>query len=142
MKNDALFCVGQKAFIEKDGRVLVLNDPIEGLDFPGGKIQESEAINGDASSLIRSLKREVKEETGLDIEVYDPFTVWYHEFPKEHRNYGKKVYLIAFKCKYNISGELKLSDEHDKFRWVDKNDYKEVDDGSNYFDVLEKYFIL
>lgn len=28
MKNDALFCVGQKAFIEKDGNVLVLNDPV------------------------------------------------------------------------------------------------------------------
>lgn len=97
-------------------------------------------MNGaDASSLIRSLKREVKEETGLEIEVFNPFAVWYHEFPKGHRNYGKVVYLVAFKCKY-VSGELKLSDEHDKFRWVDKNDYKEVDDGSDYSDVLRKYF--
>ena len=43
MKNDALFCVGQKAFIEKDGKVLILGDPTEGLDFPGGKIQDGEA---------------------------------------------------------------------------------------------------
>jgi hypothetical protein len=42
MKDDALFCVGQKAFIEKDGEILVLNDPLEGLDFPGGKIQVGE----------------------------------------------------------------------------------------------------
>ena len=140
MKDDALFCVGQKAFIEKDGKVLILGDPVEGLDFPGGKIQEGEAKDGDVFSLIRSLKREVKEETGLEIEVFNPFAVWYHEFPKGHRNYGKVVYLVAFKCRY-ISGELKLSDEHDKFRWVDKNDYKEVDDGSDYFDVLRKYFI-
>ena len=139
MKDDALFCVGQKAFIEKDGKVLILGDPVEGLDFPGGKIQEGEAKDGDVFSLIRSLKREVKEETGLEIEVFNPFAVWYHEFPKGHRNYGKVVYLVAFKCRY-ISGELKLSDEHDKFRWVDKNDYKEVNDGSDYFDVLEKYF--
>lgn len=136
---DALFCVGQKAFVEKDGKVLVLHDPIEGLDFPGGKIQEGEAKDGDASSLIRSLQREVKEETGLDIEVFNPFAVWYHEFPKRHRNYGKVVYLVAFKCK-NISGELKLSDEHDNFKWVDGDNYKEVDDGSDYFDVLKKYF--
>lgn len=139
MKNDALFCVGQKAFIDKDGKVLVLNDPIEGLDFPGGKIQEGEAVNGDVSSLIRSLKREVKEETGLDIEVFDPFAAWYHEFPKEHRNYGKNTYLVAFRCKY-VSGELKLSDEHDKFKWVGKDDYQEVDDDSDYFYVLEKYY--
>ena len=39
-----------------------------------------------------------------------------------------------------VSGELTLSDEHDNSRWVDENDYKEVDDGSDYFDVLKKYF--
>lgn len=139
MKDDALFCVGQKAFIEKDGKVLVLNDLVEGLDFPGGKIQEGEAKDEDASSLIRSLQREVMEETNLEIEVFNPFAVWYHEFPKNHRNYGKVVYLVAFKCKY-VSGELKLSDEHDNFKWVDKSNYKEVDDGSDYFDVLRKYF--
>ncbi|MBI2057618.1 MAG: NUDIX domain-containing protein [Candidatus Yanofskybacteria bacterium] len=139
MKDDALFCVGQKAFIEKDGKVLVLNDPMEGLDFPGGKIQEGEAKNGDASSLTHSLQREVLEETGLKIEVFRPFSVWYYEFPKNHRNYPRVVYLVGFKCKY-VSGELKLSDEHNDFRWVDKDSYKKVDDGSVFFDVLEKYF--
>ncbi len=139
MKNDALFCVGQKAFIEKGGKVLVLFDPIEGLDFPGGKIQEGEAKDADASSLILALQREVREETNLEIEVSNPFVVWYHEFPKTHRNYPKVVYLVAFKSKY-ISGEITLSDEHNNFRWVDESNYKEVDDGSDYFDVLEKYF--
>lgn len=139
MKNDALFCVGQKAFIEKDGKVLILGDPIEGLDFPGGKIQDGEAKDGDASSLAEALKREVREETNLEINVFDPFHVWYHEFPKTSRNYGKVVYLVAFKCKY-ISGDLKLSEEHDKYQWVDRNNYKEVDDGSDFFDVLKKYF--
>ncbi len=139
MKNDALFCVGQKAFIEKDGKVLVLFDPVEGLDFPGGKIQEGEAVDADASSLIVSLKREVMEETGLEVEVFSPFAVWYHEFPKESRNYGKVVYLVAFRAKY-VSGDVTLSEEHNNFKWVDKNDYLTVDDGSDYFDVLEKYF--
>ena len=141
MKKDALFCVGQKAFIEKDGKVLVLFDPAHGLDFPGGKIQEGEAKDGVAESLIDPLKREVKEETDLQIEVFDPFAVWYHEFPSDHRNAGKVVYLVAFKCGY-VSGEVKLSDEHNKFKWVDKDTYKEVDDGSDYFDVLKKYFKL
>lgn len=140
MKKDALFCVGQKAFIEKNGKVLVLNDPLDGLDFPGGKIQEDEAKDGDSNSLVGALKREVMEEVGLEIEVFEPFTVWYRKFSdKNHRNYGKEVYLIAFRCKY-ILGEIKLSDEHNKFKWVDKDDYREVDDGSEYFNVLKKYF--
>jgi 8-oxo-dGTP diphosphatase len=138
-KRDALFCVGQKAFIEKDGKVLVLFDPSEGLDFPGGKIQEGEAKEGDRSSLTNALKREVREETGIEIEVFDPFEVWYHEFPTHHRNAGKVVYLVAFKCKY-VSGEVLLSEEHNNYRWVDNKNYKEVDDGGNYFDLLEKYF--
>ncbi len=140
MKKDALFCVGQKAFIEKNGTILVLNDPLDGLDFPGGKIQEGEAKDGNAESLIFALKREVKEETGLEIEVLEPFAVWYRKFSNtSHRNYGKEVYLVAFQCKY-VSGEIRLSDEHNEFKWVDKDSYKEVDDGSEYFDVLRKFF--
>lgn len=139
MKDDALFCVGQKAFIEKDGKVLVLRDPSEGLDYPGGKIQVGEARDGDASSLAESLQREVREETGLEIEVGDPFAVWHHVFPPTSRNAGKSVYLVAFKCRY-VSGEVALSEEHDGFTWVGRDGFTEVDDGSDYFDVLEKYF--
>ena len=140
MADDALFCVGQKAFIEKDGRVLVIRDPDMGIDFPGGKIQEGEAREGDAASLANSLKREVLEEKNLAIAVMDPFVVWYHEFPQGHRNAGKKVYLVGFACKY-IAGELKLSSEHDLFDWVDKNTYATWDDGSAYFAALKKYFL-
>ena len=139
MADDALFCVDQKAFIERDGKVLVLHDPVEGLDFPGGKIQEGEAKNGDAASLIGPLQREVREETGLEIEVGSPFAVWYHEFSPRHRNYPKRAYLVAFRCRY-VSGEVTLSDEHDGFQWVDAASYKTLDDGSDYFDVLRTYF--
>lgn len=139
MADDALFCVGQKAFIEKDGKLLVMFDPIEGLDFPGGKIQEREAKEGDVSSLINSLKREVKEETNLEIEVFNPFTVWYHEFPKGHRNFPKVVYIVGFKCKY-LRGKVILSSEHNRFEWIDKNDYEKFNDGSDYFIALKKYF--
>lgn len=76
MNDDRLFYVGQKAFIEKDGKILVLNDPAEGLDFPGGKIQVGE-IN-----FTEALKREVGEETNLEIEVGNPFTTWYNKFPE------------------------------------------------------------
>ena len=134
MAEDQLLFVGQKAFIDKEDSVLILNDPKLGLDFPGGKIQVGE------DNLEQSLKREVLEEANLNIEVGDPFTNWYIEFHPEHRNWGKKVYLVGFRCKY-LSGEVKISDEHNKFNWVDKSDFKKFDDGSDYFRALEKYFL-
>jgi 8-oxo-dGTP diphosphatase len=133
MKEDGLFYVVQKAFIDKKGKVLVLNDPAEGLDFPGWKIQIGEA------DLIKSLKREVREESGLEIEVSEPFATWRNEFSTKHRYYGKEIYLVAFRCNY-LSGEIKLSDEHNGYRWVSRNNYREVDDGTDYFQLLEKYF--
>jgi len=72
--------------------------------------------------------------------VGDPFTTGFFEFniPK-HRNFGKKVYLACFKCKYK-NGDVTLSHEHNSFRWVNGNNYKEVDDGTDFFRMLEKYF--
>jgi len=133
MADDKLFYVGQKAFIDKNGSVLILNDPANGLDFPGGKIQVGE------DDFNEALRREVREETGLEIEIGAPFATWYFEFDPPHRNAGKQVYIIGFKCEY-VSGEVVLSGEYDSFRWVDKNNYKEVDDGSVYFKAFEKYF--
>jgi len=133
MKEDEIFYVGQKAFIKKGDETLVLGDPIEGLDYPGGKIQEGE------TDLVESLKREVREETGLEISVGEPFATWTNTFPDGHRLAGKQVFLVAYKCEY-LSGEVKLSHEHDKFSWVNKTNFKEVDDGTSYFDILEKYY--
>ena len=133
MKPDQNFWVGQKAFIAKGDEVLVLTDPVEGLDFPGGKIQEGEI------DLSESLKREVREEVGLEIEIGEPFAVWQNQFPPNHKYAGQKVYSVAFKCKY-VSGDIKLSDEHNKFRWVNMSNYHEANDGTQYFEILEKYF--
>ncbi len=142
MAQDGLFYVGQKAVIDKDGEVLVLTDHSAGLDMPGGKIKEGE------TDFIEELKREVREETGLEIKTGEVFSTGYFEFKNpENKNFGKKVYLVFFKCKY-ISGDVKLSHEHSGYRWVNKSNYKELGnyrgqkdiDRKDYFWVLEKYF--
>ena len=133
MINDQLLFVGQKAFIDKDGEILVLTDPQLGVDLPGGKIKEGE-IN-----LTEALKREVKEETGLEIKIRQPFTTWMIEFPPDHRNQGK-VFLVGYECKY-ISGEVTLSDEHTEHKWVNKENFQGLPkDG--HFKAVKKYFSL
>lgn len=135
MKEDALLCVGQKAVIEKDGKILLLVDAVTGVDLPGGKIQVGEL------DFKKALEREVLEETNFQVKILYPFYVWFYAFPNniEHRNKGKECYVIAFRCKY-VSGDFVMSDEHVEFRWVGKNDYKEYVKGSDYEPVLKKYF--
>jgi 8-oxo-dGTP pyrophosphatase MutT (NUDIX family) len=135
MANDQLLFIGQKAFIEKDGKILILTDAILGLDLPGGKIQEGEL------DFKKALTREVEEETNLKIKILDPFTTWYYEIPnnKKHPSGGKKIFMVGYRCKY-VSGKIKLSDEHNAFYWVDKNNYKKLDKEWNMFPAIEKYF--
>ena len=121
MPEDQLFYIGQKVVLEKDGKVLILNDPVFGADLPGGKIQIDETAFSEA------LKREVFEETGLDITVGRPFHTGYFMMPenikgRHHRNAGKRTFLIFFTAKY-VSGDIKLSDEHNDYAWVDKHNY-------------------
>lgn len=133
MNEDAKFYVAQKAFILKGVDILVLNDPIEGLDYPGGKIRENE------NDATESLKREVLEETGLQVAVGEPFCVAIETFASGHRLAGEHAYVVFYRCEY-ISGDVSLSEEHDSFHWVNKDNYHAVNDGTSYFNILTSYF--
>ena len=133
---DDLMCfIGQKAFIEKNGKLLMMHDPQMGFDLPGGKIQEGEM------DLAASLQREVKEETSLIIQVGAPFFTWFFTIPLNsgHRSAGKRIFNVGYKCKY-ISGDIVLSSEHDSYRWVDKDTYKECLQGASFSLALAEYF--
>ncbi len=132
MAEDKMFYVGQKAFIDKDGEVLVLFDEA-GLDFPGGKLQEGE------TDYTKALKREVREETTLEIEIGKPFTTWSFTMSIKPEHIGKKVFLVGYKCSYK-SGDVSLSNEHQKYQWVNKDNYHKLKDGTEYFKALEEYF--
>ena len=137
-KLDTKVYVGQKAFIEKNGKVLVLRDPLSvvkdqsGLDLPGGKYRWGKSLESE-------LKREVKEETGLDIEVGNPFTVWTSKGIRKIKGTTAHIVLVGFLCHYK-SGQTKLSDEHDKYEWVDKVTYKKWREDTDYYKALETYF--
>jgi 8-oxo-dGTP pyrophosphatase MutT (NUDIX family) len=140
MARDQQFYIGQKVVLERDGKVLVLKDELMGDDLPGGKIQIGE------TNFLDALKREVYEETGLQIEIGRPFHTGYFEFPlvvkgKRHRNAGKNIYLVFFTAKY-LSGNFRLSNEHESFFWVTKENYRSLmkDKTSNIFQAVDKYF--
>ena len=113
--------VAVNAFLMKDEQFLLLNrnDPPLIWGTPGGKLD----INEDP---ITGLKREVKEETGLEIEVVMPVTTWFGSFN------NKNIFAVDYLCYYK-SGEIKLSEEHNSFKWLSLKDLKISE--SKYFEM-------
>lgn len=109
------FGFATKAIIKNDeGKYLVLYkseteeiSPNE-IDTPGGRMKFGENAE-------ESLKREVEEETGMMIEIIKPSHVW--GFVKDDLH----LVGVTFLAKY-IGGEFRLSGEHTKFRWVNKEE--------------------
>ena len=104
--------VAVNAFLLKNNKFLLLkrNDPPLIWGPPGGKLE----VNEDP---IVGLKRETKEETGLEIEVIMPVTTWFGEFNK------KKIFAVDYLCYYK-SGKIKLSAEHNSYKWLSLHDLK------------------
>ena len=115
------------SIIEKDGKILVLKryskDPFSAdcWDLPGGVMNFGEEV-------VAALKREVKEECGLEIETLSPMDV-------STRIDNEEQYVaVTFICEYK-SGTVKLSKDHSEFKWVDA---KKVPDLEDLNWVLEK----
>jgi 8-oxo-dGTP diphosphatase len=126
--------VAGKAIIRKDGRILLLrrseassHDP--GLwELPGGKIDYGEV-------LVEGLKREVAEETGLDVAVGRPFTTWH--FYKD----PFWVTGVTFVCE-NVDREVALSDEHSEYVWIDAREHAGYSLGTTMEEQIEAYLEL
>jgi 8-oxo-dGTP diphosphatase len=104
----------QKAAIKKDGKYLILlrraGDKTFPLhwDFPGGKLEKDEDPQV-------GIKREVKEETNLDVEPIKIEGVY--EMVVNDTDCKFTVYSARL-----VSGDVKLSSEHAEHRWADKNE--------------------
>lgn len=78
------------AVIRRDGQVLIAQRPLEGMlgglwEFPGGKVEAGE-------TLADCLRREIREELGVEIEVGQPIVKIKHSYTHF------KITLHAFSC--------------------------------------------
>jgi len=104
--------IGVKACIVDDGKILLMRrskdyGDISGTwDIPGGRTSPGEEP-------VEGLRREVKEETGMEIsEVLRPLDA------RTVFNDGKKqIVRITFLCK--AEGEVNISEEHTDFYWFE-----------------------
>lgn len=133
----ATFNTSFKLIIRKGNKILVLTESATGfLDLPGGRIEKNEI----KLPLKDLFKREIEEELGKDIkyEILGP-AIQYRRYNK----YTKMNALItAYEANY-LSGEIKLSDEHSKYDWVNPKTYNLKDKKINNEEerlAFENYF--
>jgi 8-oxo-dGTP pyrophosphatase MutT (NUDIX family) len=78
-------------------------------EFPIGRLDQFEAFE-------RGLRREVEEETGLtDLSVGNPIGVF--EFMRGEHAAENEVRAVVFAARTSQT-EVRLSDEHDDFKWL------------------------
>jgi len=135
MENKYLHEIAMSAIIQKDGKYLIARRSLEKTRLPGkwtvpgGRLETNDYIDlprdtGDGwyGILEKTLKREVKEEVGVDIENINYLTnlVVVNEG-------GAPGVIISCTADY-AGGEIKLQmEENDDFAWVDLDEAKKFD---------------
>lgn len=84
-------------------------------DVVGGRLEPGQHFKD-------SLIREIDEETGLKCEIGVPFFV--NEWRPVKNGEQWQVVGIFFRC-MSASGDVRLSQDHDAYKWIDPADYRE-----------------
>ena len=116
LTNMCLICDGNKVLVQEKAGT-------NGLVFPGGHVEEVE-------SLLESVVREMKEETGLTIE--NPKICGFKDWIQED---GTRYIVLLYKT-HKFTGELKSSDEGRVF-WIDRAEINSVNLIWNMKELLE-----
>lgn len=132
--------VATKAFIAHQGKVLILKESIRygdaanvgRFDVPGGRIKPGQKFDD-------SLRREILEETGLTITIGKPFFV--NEWRPVVNNEQWQVVGTFFECQAE-SDQIKLSEDHDAFAWIDPQKYQDYNLIPNLIPAFEAYLKL
>lgn len=101
----------------------------EGLTFPGGHVEKVE-------SLDKSCKREIKEETNLDIEDLSLKGIiqWYR-IESDERHTGLLYYTNKF------SGELIKNNKEGNLEWVELDEFLKMENKSDSMDDIMKIYM-
>ncbi|MEI6021628.1 MAG: (deoxy)nucleoside triphosphate pyrophosphohydrolase [Bacteroidota bacterium] len=95
----------------------------EKFEFPGGKIEAGE-------SREEGIKREIREELKMDIEIHAPFLTVSHQYPDFH------LIMHSFICK-SESTDVTLT-EHISYQWLTCDELAHLDWAGADIPIMEK----
>lgn len=126
---------------DKKGKILIIkrspSDTWRGgyWEFPGGKLDEGQDISN-------ALEKEVFEETGLVV-IPTNRIVYYESRITSYKKYRGLPYVVLIGLAKKIGGEVKLSEEHTNYAWVNVNEalnYKLTEESKKSLLVLQDTF--
>jgi 8-oxo-dGTP diphosphatase len=129
--------VAMKAFIVHDGKVLIVRESTKyqdgtnaaKYDIVGGRIKPGQAFD-------ESLRREIREETGLEVELGRPFYVG--EWRPVVKGESWQVVATFFECQASTN-TVQLSEDHDAYEWIDPKKYQDFNLIPNLIPAFEAF---
>lgn len=109
---------GIKAFIVRGDKILIVKERVKRFgketviyDLPGGGIDPGE-------KLYDALRREVREEVGLEIEIEHPVGNWDFVIPSfEDPNFDVHIICLGYQCK--LANDAKINTSHNPAKLED-----------------------
>ena len=129
IKTDELsdkFPISIKALIVDGNKILCLKNERNEWDFPGGKINFDEDIE-------EGLKREVKEETNLDIKnlkILKPFNLKFNTVP---------VFIVVYSAEISCNSSIFVSHEHSDYNFFSKSEIKNLNMQQSFKNLIETF---
>lgn len=136
--NEPILNVAAKAvIINEAGKILIVresathdtNTQSSRYGLPGGRLNPGE-------SYMDALKREVKEEVGLEVEPGRP--VYVGEWRPVIKGVPHQVVAIFTVCRAR-GGAVRLSEEHDGFEWINPEQHSKFDMMDPDGEVIDAY---
>ena len=118
------FPVSIKAIIIDNNKVLCLKNERNEWDFAGGKINFNEDTE-------ECLKREVKEETNLNIKnlnILKPLNLKFNDVP---------VFVLLYSAEISCDSSISVSYEHSEYNFFSKSEIKNLNMPQVYKNLIE-----
>ena len=127
------FSIAVKAIIRrKDGKILILKRSAGDDHLP--EVWETVGGGMDVEQTPQeALKREIREETGLEVSVREPFNVF--TFRKQT---GEFKVGITFLCD-SEDDTVVLSHEHGEYRWIEPEEFPNFKSVPSLYEEITRY---
>lgn len=121
---------GNRVLLVKRGR-----EPLQGIwSLPGGKLELGETLRD-------GVRRELREEAGLDVRVLDMVEVFERITPDEQGRTAYHYVLIDFLCESD-GVDAQAGDDADEVAWVERDRIGEYETTEGAAGVIQKAFAI